>query len=132
MQESDQWIEILSDAEIAELLAAVARLEQAGTAMLGMTAADFPLPTLEPRLVTLAAELDTGRGFWLLRGLPIDDLSERQAAFAYWGMGLHMGVPVSQNARGHLLGHVIDEGLDYKTDNGARGYQTRLRLQYHR
>ena len=42
-----------------------------------------------------------------------------------------MGVPVSQNARGHLLGHVIDEGLDYKTDNGARGYQTRLRLPYH-
>ena len=121
----------MSVIEIAELLSAVAHLDQAGTAMLGMTAADFPLPTLGPRLLTLAAELDTGRGFWLLRGLPIDQLTERQAAFAYWGLGLHMGVPVSQNARGHLLGHVIDEGLDYKTDNSARGYQTRLRLPYH-
>ena len=131
LQDNDQWIETLSVIEIAELLSAVAHLDQAGTAMLGMTAADFPLPTLGPRLLTLAAELDTGRGFWLLRGLPIDQLTERQAAFAYWGLGLHMGVPVSQNARGHLLVHVIDEGLDYKTDNGARGYQTRLRLPYH-
>jgi hypothetical protein len=130
LQDDDQWIETLSAAEISELLTAVERVE-AGTAMLGMTAADFPLPTLGPRLLMLAAELDTGRGFWLLRGLPIDQMTERQAAFAYWGLGLHMGIPVSQNARGHLLGHVIDEGLNYKTDNGARGYQTRLRLPYH-
>jgi hypothetical protein len=58
-------------------------------------------------------------------------MSERHAAFAFWGLGLHMGIPVSQNARGHLLGHVIDEGLDFNKDNGVRGYQTRLRLPYH-
>lgn len=99
--------------------------------MLDMTAADFPLPTLAPRLAELAWELDQGRGFWLMRGLPIDEMTERQAAFAYWGIGLHLGTPVSQNARGHLLGHVIDEGVDYRTDSGVRGYQTRLRLPYH-
>ncbi|MCP5025654.1 MAG: TauD/TfdA family dioxygenase [Actinomycetia bacterium] len=58
-------------------------------------------------------------------------MTEREAAFAFWGLGLHMGVPVSQNARGHLLGHVTDEGRDYRTDSGVRGYQTRLRLPFH-
>ena len=131
LQHSDEWIELLTDVEIDELRAAYRDLERAGTTMLDMTVADFPLPTLAGRLRALAAELDRGRGFWLLRGLPLDQMTEREAAFCYWGMGLHMGVPVSQNARGHLLGHVTDEGVDFRTDNGVRGYQTRLRLPYH-
>ncbi len=131
LQDDSSWIETLSEADVAELLAALDHVEQTGTAMLDMSSADFPLPTLSARLQGLAVELDRGRGFWLLRGLPIDRLTERQAAFIYWGLGLHMGTPVSQNARGHLLGHVIDEGKDFKTDNGVRGYQTRLRLPYH-
>lgn len=131
LQNDDSWIETLAPAEVDELLAAVAHVEAHQIAMLDMTVDDFALPTLGARLTALAYELDRGRGFWLLRGLPINDLSERQAAFAYWGIGLHMGTPVSQNARGHLLGHVIDEGVDYKTDSSARGYQTRLRLPYH-
>lgn len=131
LQDDSSWIETLSGAEIAELRAARNQVEQSGTPMLDMTAADFPLPTLGPRMRGLAAELDRGRGFWLLRGLPIEELTEREAAFIYWGLGLHMGTPVSQNARGHLLGHVIDEGRDYRTDSGVRGYQTRLRLPYH-
>lgn len=131
LQDTTDWVETLTPSEVNELVEAVTRVELAGTAMLDMTAADFALPTLGPRMVALAAELDRGRGFWLLRGFPIDQFTERQAAFGYWGLGLHMGAPVSQNARGHLLGHVIDEGLDYHKDNGVRGYQTRLRLPYH-
>ncbi|MGH1488685.1 MAG: TauD/TfdA family dioxygenase [Acidimicrobiales bacterium] len=130
LQNNDSWIEQLSPADIAEIDAALNAVDQAGTPMLGMSADDFPLPTLGPRLKTLAQELDRGRGFWLLRGLPIDRMTEREAAFAYWGLGLHMGTPVSQNARGHLLGHVTDEGRDL-SDPGIRGYQTRWRLPYH-
>lgn len=131
LQTETSWIETLDATEAAEVVDALAGVERAGRPMLGMTAADFPLPTLGQRLRALATELDRGRGFWLLRGLPIEDLTERQAAFAYWGLGLHLGIPVSQNARGHLLGHVTDEGRDYRTDPTARGYQTTLRLRYH-
>ena len=131
LQDDDSWIEQLSEGEVGELLAVVEQIERVGTAMLDLTLDDVPLPTLGPRLQGLARELDRGRGFWLLRGLPLAELTERQAAFAYWCLGLHLGTPVSQNARGHLLGHVTDEGLDYRTDSGVRGYQTRLRLPYH-
>jgi hypothetical protein len=131
LQDRDDWIEMLSAAEVDELLAAVRHVDDAGLSMLDMTRADVSLPTLAPRLKGLADELDQGRGFWLLRGFPLDEVDERTAAFAFWILGLHLGTPVSQNARGHLLGHVTDEGRDYRTDSGVRGYQTRLRLPYH-
>jgi hypothetical protein len=131
LQDRTDWMHLLSDIEVKEIFSAVERVNEKSISMLDMTADDFVLPTLSVRMRELASELDRGRGFWLLRGLPIERMSERQAAFAYWGLGLHLGVPVSQNARGHLLGHVIDEGLDFNKDNGVRGYQTRLRLPYH-
>lgn len=130
LQNTDTWIEDLTSTEIEELLVAVADIERRGIPLLEMRRVDFVLPTLARRLQQLAVELDRGRGFWLLRGLPIDQLSRHDAAVAYWGIGLHMGVPVSQNSRGHLLGHVTDEGTDFR-DPGSRGYQTRVRLPYH-
>ncbi len=126
-----RWLEHLSGREINEILSAVKSVNAQGISMLDMRREDFELPSLGPRMLELANELDHGRGFWVLRGLPVAQMSERDAAFAYWGLGLHMGTPVSQNARGHLLGHVTDEGVDFRSDSGARGYQTRLKLPYH-
>ena len=131
LQNDDSWIELLTDAEVDEIQLAIKQVNSQRVSMLEMKREDFPLPTLGNRLQGMARELDHGRGFWLLRGLPLDALGERDAAFAYWGIGLHLGRPVSQNARGHLLGHVTDEGVDFRKDSGARGYQTRLRLPFH-
>ena len=129
--DDDAFVERLADGEVQEILDAIAGVNAAGISMLAMQRDDFVLPTLGTRLAALARELHTGRGFVLLRGLPMERLSERDAAFAYWGIGLHLGRPVSQNARGHLLGHVTDEGVDFRRDSGARGYQTRLKLPFH-
>jgi hypothetical protein len=71
-----------------------------------------------------------GRGFHLFRGIPIDRYTPRQAALAYWGLGQHFGEPISQNGKGHLLGHVANLGLNY-ADPEVRGYQTNARLPYH-
>jgi hypothetical protein len=46
------------------------------------------------------------------------------------GIGSYFGSPRSQNAKGHLLGHVKDLGVDV-TDPNVRYYQTRRRLEYH-
>jgi hypothetical protein len=47
-----------------------------------------------------------GRGFALLRGIPVERYTPLQAALAYWGIGTYWGNPVRQNKKGHLLGHV--------------------------
>ena len=43
---------------------------------------------------------------------------------------MHLGNPVSQNARGHRLGHVRDEGR-VLADPNARAYQTNQRMDFH-
>ena len=45
-------------------------------------------------------------------------------------LGTLLGEPVSQNAMGHILGHVKDIGADYARPD-HRGYQTAARLAYH-
>ena len=66
-----------------------------------------------------------------MRGLPVERWSIREAATAYFGIGSHIGNARSQNAKGHVLGHVRDLGLDAKKDPTARVYQTRERQTYH-
>jgi hypothetical protein len=95
-----------------------------------LTAADFALPTLGPRLAQLRHELLHGRGFFLLTGMPVGHWSQRDVALAFIGLGAHLGNARSQNAAGHLLGHVRDLGLA-STDPNVRLYQTHERQTFH-
>ena len=90
----------------------------------------MPLPILSGVIDGWADELDAGRGFVLVRGVPVDELGEDGAAIAYVVMGAHLGVPVSQNAAGDLLGHVRDDGSD-PDDPTVRRYRTRLAQPFH-
>jgi hypothetical protein len=91
---------------------------------------DFRLPTLERRLSGILQNVLEGRGFVLLRGLPVERWSRRLSAIALLGLGLRWGSLRSQNRHGHLLGHVRDAGLS-SHDPNARVYQTRERQNYH-
>ncbi|MEO8137664.1 MAG: TauD/TfdA family dioxygenase, partial [Betaproteobacteria bacterium] len=127
---SDDWILHLSAAEIAEIDAAIAAFRASGVAMHAISEETFPLPVLGPRLKALLRELLEGRGFFMLRGLPVEHYSLEESAIAYLGIGRHFGGLRSSNARGHLLGHVKDVGADIK-DGNTRFYQTNRRLEYH-
>jgi hypothetical protein len=81
-------------------------------------------------LTRLRRELTHGRGFQLIRGVPCDQLTERQSAAAFVCLGAHLGSARSQNARGDLLGHVRNVGLD-ADDPSVRIYQTNRRQTFH-
>ena len=128
------WIETLSAAEIDELAAVaqpwLARFDRDARALNELTPGDFPLPTLAPRIAGVTRELLHGRGFVLLRGLPVDRWGARLSAVAFYGLGVHIGTPRTQNAQGHLLGHVRDLGLR-SDDPNVRIYQTHERQTFH-
>jgi hypothetical protein len=127
----DAWLVALSPADIAEIEAAVAPLAAQQADIAAITARDFPLPTLAPRLrQRVRTDVLDGRGFLLLRGLPVERWSIRQAATAFFGLGSHLGKARSQNGKGHVLGHVQDLGLDVKDPN-VRIYQTHERQTFH-
>lgn len=123
------WLHILDGSELDEIHAAIAGLttEQVVACTFGREA--FPLPRLSGRLRTVAMELEDGRGFAVLRGLPLDALSEAEYAAMCFGLGLHMGKPVRQNPRGDLLGMVAHTGD--VNDRRTRVYQTNLYLPFH-
>jgi hypothetical protein len=124
------WLVTLSSADLAELDAATQAAVARGADIARLTQADFPLPTLGPKLSRVLDELLLGRGFVLLRGLPLDRYARREAATAFFGIGAHLGSARSQNAKGHVLGHVKDMGLS-SADPDVRIYQTNERQTYH-
>lgn len=128
---SDDWIYALNESEIADLDRAVAAVERAGTQLMDVERSGFELPVLGPALRSLRAEVIEGRGFALLRGVPVHRYSRLQSAIAYWGIGRYFGDPLSQNAKGHLLGHVKDLGDKSLNNPTDRGYQTLDRLPFH-
>lgn len=130
MSARSDWIRPLRPAEIAELEAAVKRLDASGIDIAAIGPKDLNVPGLQGLVDEIRAFVLHGRGFHLVRGIPLKRWSVRQCAIAYFGLGTLLGEPVSQNAMGHILGHVKNIGADYARPE-HRGYQTAARLQYH-
>jgi hypothetical protein len=141
---SDVWKYRLDAEDLAELDEALQHVKAAGLDIIRISRDDFPLHAFANKLARLRQDLLNGRGFVLLKGLPVSSLSRYDAAILYWGIGLHLGYPVSQNARGQLLGHVVDLGEKSESapassaekasvfvSTTSRGYNSRERFNYH-
>lgn len=124
------WRIDLDDVQRAAIATAARDAAARGVTIDTMTAAQFPLDPLGDAVASWSQMLETGRGFLLLRGFPIDLLDEHETALAYVGLGCHLGTPVGQNAQGELLTHVRDERLP-STAGKVRLYRTRERQDFH-
>lgn len=126
----DRWLVQLTSDEIAELEEA-AKSFIATTKEIGeITKEKFPLPRFGARLSRLKETLINGIGFEVIRGLPVAKYNQEFAATIFCGVGAHLGSARSQNAMGHILGHVRDVGAD-AMDPNTRIYQTSERQTFH-
>lgn len=131
MARRDDWRIELTPDELSELDAAAASALFRGIDLVTMGDADVPLPLLGPRLKAARQDILHGRGFVLLRGWPSTERTMELNACAFRIVGAYLGEEaLSQNAKGHVLGHVANLGLDY-SDPTTRGYQTSAELRYH-
>jgi hypothetical protein len=130
LKDETSWSHRLSPAAIATIEAALATVKARGRAFPGFVRDDFPIDgELAADLRRWARELEDGRGFLLVRGLPVERWSEDDVRIVCYGLGLHMGTPVRQNPKGDLLGTVANVGdVSKKT---TRVYETNLYLPYH-
>ena len=94
---------VLTEADVSELVAARDAVRRASLPLLGVGRADFPLPTLGPRLARLADQFDADHGHLVVRGIPVHRLSEADLRLVFWGLGRHLGVPVSQDSLGRHI-----------------------------
>ena len=123
------WVHRLSDAAVACIDAALARVRARGLRFPGFTKDDFPLGALRADLDRIADELENGRGFLLLHGLPVGRYTDEDIAIVDYGLGLHLGEPVRQDPKGDLLGEVMAVGE--ATLRTTRVYATDLHLSFH-
>ncbi len=126
----ERWTRVLSPAEISEIESAANGVLSRDSVIGQISPASFPLPRVSQVLKAIRTELQNGLGFSLITGLPIERYSIEMAATIFCGIGSHLGSARSQNANGHVLGHVIDVGAD-SNDPGTRIYQTSERQTFH-
>lgn len=130
MASSREWIHELDERELKEIDAAVRAFKAGGLGLGEITPETFPLPQMKARLGTILNDVLNGRGFVLVRGFPVERYGIEETAIAYLGIGSYLGSFRSQNAKGHLLGHVRDLGADISKPM-TRYYQTNRELEYH-
>lgn len=126
----ESWIVTLTTAQVAELSESAGRCIARGLAVTEITRDDFALRSMSPLIESWADEINHGRGFLLVKGLPAAELGDAQVRTIFWGIGLYMGSPISQNSYGEMLGEVYDEGVKMGTGR-VRGYRTNQRLMFH-
>jgi hypothetical protein len=130
LQGTDDWRYRLAPAELDEIDAAVRHARGTGKPLAEIGREDFPLPVVAPAIVRWMQALRSGPGFVNVAGLGDAGYGDDDFALAHWGLGTHIGKPVSQNAAGDLLSHVRDVGAN-PHDRGKRLYKTRAELGFH-
>jgi len=126
----NEWLYTLCASDISEIEHAARHYLSLGRDVGEITAQDFPLPQFSQHLQKMSQKLLHGIGVEVIRGLPIQSYSLEFAAAIFCGLGAHLGSARSQNAAGHILGHVRDIGAD-PNDPNARIYQTNARQSFH-
>ena len=130
LEQGEEWIDHWSAAEVDALRTALERARSRGLAPETMRRGDFDLPGMRDRFVKLGRELESGRGFLLLRGLPIEGLPIEDCKLLFWGIGLQLGVPINQTRHWQLLAEVKDVGE--KTGTGtSRAFRAPGPLRFH-
>ncbi len=126
----EEWIYRLSDGDLREIDAALAVARSSGQPAPRLARENFPLEGLAAKFESIADEVNDGRGFFLIKGLPIERYGAQDAELLIAGIGSHFGNSITQNAFGDIIGHVRDIGAKLGQKD-VRGYDTNSELRFH-
>lgn len=93
----------------------------------------FPFPSFVEDGQRLKKELEVGRGFVIIKGLPLDRYTEDEADVIYARIGMFFGTTLSQSLAGEVFYAVRDEGFQIEKHGevGARGTKSNAKLHFH-
>jgi hypothetical protein len=115
-------------AQLGDIAAAVKGIKAAGLGLDDLQREHFELPTLQPVFDEIRYQAADGRGFVVVRRLPVEDYSKDELGMIMWGLGTHLGRGLSQSVLGDRLGHVKDYSRE---DPLARAYRNKQELSPH-
>ncbi len=118
----------LTDVHLSAFDQAIEANRHAHWTLEDITQQDFALKPIAHDVAAWCDEVLHGRGFIVLRELPLDRYSEEDVTTIFWGLGTHLGRAVSQSNLGDRMGHVIDVG---GKDRRERAYRNSRELMLH-
>ena len=124
-----EWVRELTPAMLAEIDAAVHAVAAKGIPFKEITRDDFPLDETVALLEESYDDLNAGRGFAVIGGLPVDRYSYDENLLAYSGLASYFGGIVVQNYEGDFVVDVIDKDIPY--NHQSRGYSSNKLLPFH-
>src|SRR6266404_7074423 len=110
LADASDWRFDLTPAMAEEIDAALTRFKARGGAWPDMRRVDFRIPLTARLLGEIATALVEGRGLAKVSGLPVARYAEEDLKTIWYGIGLHLGTPVSQSHAGLRLKVIRDEG----------------------
>ncbi|MER7166073.1 TauD/TfdA family dioxygenase [Micromonospora sp. NPDC000207] len=125
------WIHHLTPEQVDELEQVGRRFVADDPDLRTVTPAEYPVPVCAAAIAEIGREMDSGRGFVLVRGLPTHRYDDALAGAVFYLMGLHLGVPMRQNELGDLVDHVIATSGKTLRDRSAVPSRVRDRLPFH-
>ena len=109
---SSDWLFVLTAAMTEEIDAALAAFKRRGIAWSQMRRDDFKIPQTAELLGEIATILEEGCGLAKLSGLQVARYAEEDLRAIWYGIGLHLGTPVSQSHAGLRMKTIRDEGAE--------------------
>ncbi|KAG6873161.1 hypothetical protein C0995_002010 [Termitomyces sp. Mi166 len=124
-QSEKQWVYDLSNAELREIDDAVHHFRSMNLPFGYISKETFPLPTLGNALMKLTNELHYGRGFFVLRTIPVASYSREDNVLIYAGVSSWVA-PLRglQDKDGGVLSHIKDLTSTYPGSIGGPAYTT--------
>jgi alpha-ketoglutarate-dependent taurine dioxygenase len=123
------WYYRVPERCLAALDEAIRHLRREPCPTTTMRATDWLDAGCHADLAPAQSALESGRGFVIIEGLPLDRYSSAELQAGYWLVGQLLGRPMQQNVQGTLLYDVRDEGKDVRY--GARFSVTSAETGFH-
>lgn len=130
VRDNRTWEFALSDEQRNELVATTRAAIAGGATLDSISREQFPIPGLTNVVEKINTDLSQGLGFVFMKRFPVDLLTQEESELAYYGLGLHLGVPVRQNSNSELLSHIRDDRTKQEGEI-IRLYRTRERQDFH-
>src|SRR6266403_2468568 len=118
----------LGATRLRDIERAMVQMKAAGLGLDDLQSEHFEVPSLRPVIDEIRHEIEDGRGFVVVRRLPVEDYSKDEIGKIFWGIGMHLGRGLSQSVLGDRLGHVKDFSRE---DPLARAYRNKQELSPH-
>ncbi|KAG5642246.1 hypothetical protein DXG03_003349 [Asterophora parasitica] len=124
-KDEKEWVYVLAPAHLKEIDDALKHFRGLEKPLGHISAATFPLPTLGPVLTDLAHVLHSGRGFFVLRAIPVDSYTREENAIIYAGVSSYVGNLRAVQDAPAAVAHIKDLTQTAPAQTiGAPGYTT--------